>query len=77
MPYISSYNWKEIEFPAGPKGWEKFEQNNKKIVLNVLFVSYNTETIRSSYRLKYNHKRKNQAISLMITAGIIKGIILP
>ena len=25
-PYISKYNWEEIEFPAGPREWEKFEQ---------------------------------------------------
>ena len=25
-PYINKYNWKGIEFPAGPKEWIKFEQ---------------------------------------------------
>ena len=24
-PYINKYNWEEIEFPAGPKDWKKFE----------------------------------------------------
>ena len=24
-PYINKYNWKGIEFPAGPKEWIKFE----------------------------------------------------
>ena len=38
MPYIDKYNWKEREFPAGPKDWKKTEQNNKTIALNVLFV---------------------------------------
>ena len=23
-PFITKYNWKEIEFPAGPKDWKKF-----------------------------------------------------
>ena len=68
-PYISKYNWEETEFPAGPKDWEKFEQNNKTIVLNILFVAYNTETRRVVYMSKYNHKRRNQVILLMITDG--------
>ena len=24
-PYVDGYNWKGIEFPAGPKDWKKFE----------------------------------------------------
>ena len=48
---------------------KKFEQNNKTIALNVLFVSHNTETIRVAYRSEYNHKRKKQVILLMITEG--------
>ena len=37
-PYIDKYNWKGIEFPAGPKDWKKFEQNNKEIALNILLL---------------------------------------
>ena len=48
--YINKYNWEGIEFPAGSKDWKKFEQNNKTIALNVLFVPHNTETIRVAYR---------------------------
>ena len=68
-PYINKYNWEGIEFPAGPKDWKKFEQNNKTIALNILFVPHNTETIRVAYRSEYNHKRKKQVILLMITDG--------
>ena len=25
-PYINKYNWKGIDFPAGPKEWIKFEK---------------------------------------------------
>ena len=32
-PYINKYNWKEIDFPAGPKDWIRFERNNKTIAL--------------------------------------------
>ena len=34
-PYIDKYNWEDIDFPAGSKEWQKFEQNNKTIALNV------------------------------------------
>ena len=45
--------------------WEKFEQNNTLIALNVLFVSYNSEEIKLAYKANYN-KHKNQIILLMI-----------
>ena len=43
MPYINKYNWEGIEFPAGPKDSIKFEQNNKTIALNILFIKHNTK----------------------------------
>ena len=43
-PYINKYNWKVIDFPAGPKYWVKFEKNNETIVLNVLYIPCNTKT---------------------------------
>ena len=36
--YINQYNWKDIKFPSDKEDWKKFEQNNKEIALNVLFV---------------------------------------
>ena len=68
-PYISKYNWEGIEFPAGSKDSKKFEQNNKTIALNVLFVPYKTKIIRIAYRSEYNHKCKNQVNLSMITDG--------
>ena len=35
--------------------------------MNILFVPHNTETISIACKSKYNHKRKNQVILLMIT----------
>ena len=67
--YISKYNWEGLEFPAGPKDWKKFEQNNKTIALNVLFVPYNTKTIRFASRSEYNNKYEKQVNLLMITDG--------
>ena len=37
--------------------------------MNIVFVPHNTETISTAYKSKYNHKRKNQVILLMITDG--------
>ena len=53
-PFINNYNCEDIEFPSGPKDWKKFEQNNKTIALNILYVPYNTVKIRSAYVSKYN-----------------------
>ena len=37
--FINKYNWKGIDFPAGPKQWEKFEKNSKTIAVNILHIS--------------------------------------
>ena len=63
--FINQYNWKEINFPSHKKDWRKFESNYKSIALNSLFVSYNGH----AYKSKYNLKRENQVILLMITDG--------
>ena len=66
-PYINKYNWKNIKFLLDKEDWKKFEQNNKEIVLNMLFVPHNKKEIRPPYISKYNHKHKKQVILLMIT----------
>ena len=48
-PYINKYNWEGIEFPVGSKDWKNFEQHNKTIALNILFIKQNTETITGAY----------------------------
>ena len=68
-PFIDQYNWKEINFLTHKKDWNKFEKNNKTIVLNILYVPYNTEEISIAYNSKHNLKPKNQVIFLMITDG--------
>ena len=67
QPYINQYNWKGIKFPSDKEDWKKFEQNNKKIALNMLFVPHNKKRILQAYISKYNHKRKNQVILLIVT----------
>ena len=67
--FIDQYNWKEISLTSHKKDWKKFELNNKSIALNILYVPCNTKEIRHKYRSKYNFKRENQVIILMITDG--------
>ena len=55
-----------IDFSSYQKDWEKHEQSNTSIALNVLFVSYNSEEIKLAYKSKYDYKRKNQVTLLMI-----------
>ena len=66
-PFINQYNWEGIDFPAGLKDWKKFERNNKTIALNILFMQHNTKTIHLAYKSKYNRKRENQVVLLIIT----------
>ena len=65
--YINQYNWKDIKFPSDKENWKKFEQNNKEITLNILFVPYNKKEIEPTYTSKHNYKHKKQVILLMIT----------
>ena len=55
----------DIDISSHQRDWEKFEQVNNSITLNVLFVSHNIEEIKFAYKSNYN-KRKNQVILLMI-----------
>ena len=68
-PFINNYNWKDIEFPSRSKDWKKFEQNNKTLALNILYVPYNTNEIKQAYISKYSNERDSQVNLLMITDG--------
>ena len=68
--YINQYNWKDTKFSSDKEDWKKFEQNNKEIALNVLFVPHNKKEIELAYTSKYNGKHKKQVILLMITDKI-------
>ena len=66
---LDKYNLKEIDFLSHSRDWKKFESSNKSVALNILYVPHNTEKIRHAYKSKYNLKRENQVIFLMITDG--------
>ena len=59
----------KTKFPSDKEDWKKFEQNNKEIALNVLFVPHNKKEIEPAYKSKYNYKCKKQVILLMITGN--------
>ena len=68
-PFVDQYNCAGIDFSLHSKDWEKFEQNNKTIALNILYVPCDTKEIRPAYISRYNYKRNDQVILLMITDG--------
>ena len=63
---ILKLKWGNIDFSSHQKHWEKFEQNNTSVTLNVLFVSHKNEEIKITYKQKYNNMRKNQVVFLMV-----------
>ena len=65
MKKIEKLERVDIDRSSHQRDWEKFEQENNSIALNVLFVSHNSEEIKLAYKSNYN-KRKNQVILLMI-----------
>ena len=60
LKHINKYNWKGIDFPAGPKEWINFEKNDKTIALNILHMLCNIKTINIAYRSEHNNKQKNK-----------------
>ena len=66
-PHINKYNWKDIDFAPEIGDWEKFERNNKNIALNILYAPHNKKEIKLPYQSKYDCKRKNQVVLVMIT----------
>ena len=66
IQHIQKLKWVDTDFSSHQRYWEEFEQNNTSIVFNVLFVSHGSKEIKLAYKSKYNYKRKNQVILLMI-----------
>ena len=48
----------DTDFSSYQRDWEEFEKNNTSIAINILFVSYNSEKIKLTYKSNYN-KHKN------------------
>ena len=67
-PFIKPFIKPLINF-SSHRNWTKFESNNESIALNILYVPDNTKEIRHVHKSKYNLKRENQVILLMITGS--------
>ena len=52
-PYINKYKWEGINFPAGSKEWQKSEQNNDTIALNISYAEKNTNIYIYIYIILY------------------------
>ena len=66
---LTNITGKKYFFLSHQRDWKKFEENNKSISLNILYVSHNTKQIRLAYKSKYNHRCNNQVVLFMITDG--------
>ena len=51
-PFFDQYKWEGIDFLSHSKDWKKFEQSNKTIALNILFVPYNTKKNKACIHIK-------------------------
>ena len=66
MIEIEKIRRNDTVFSSYQRDWKEFEQSNTLIALNVLFVSHNSDEIKLAYKSRYNNKRKNHVILLMI-----------
>ena len=62
-PFIDQYNWKEINFPSHKNDWNEFE---KKIALNILYVPHNTKEIEPAYKSNHNLGRESLAVKICL-----------
>ena len=65
-PFIDNYDWTDIIFPSKQKDWDKFEINNKDVLLNILSAHETKNKINIIRVSKFNRKRKLQVILFMI-----------
>ena len=54
------------DFSPQKRDWEKFEQNNESIALNVLFASWNSEEKTLAYKSEHIYNLEDNALLLMI-----------
>ena len=54
-------------FSSHKRDWENFEENNKSIALNIFFSSKDSEETTFLYESKYNLKRENKVLLLIIS----------
>ena len=74
MKKILKFKRVDTDFSSYQREWEEFEQNNTSIVLNILFISHNSEKVKLAYKSNYN-KRKSQVILPMVNDEANNSII--
>ena len=47
----------DTDLSSNQRDWEKFEQENNSIALNILFVSYNSAEIKLECKSNYNNRK--------------------
>ena len=67
-PYINKYNWEGIEFPLGPKGWIKFERNNK-----TLHLMYNNKRKKQVILLMITNGKKSHYLAVTSLSALLQG----
>ena len=58
--FKNKYNWEGINFPSEKDDWKKFEKNNLRIALNILYAK------KEKIYPAYISSREEQVILLMI-----------
>ena len=64
-PFINKYKWEGIKFPEEKDNWKKFEKNNVRIALNLLYAK--KEKIYPACASKNNSNREKQVILSIIS----------
>ena len=65
--FINRYKSEGINFTSEKDDWQRFDKNNRKIALNVLYAK--KEKIYPAYVSKHNSNRGKQVILLTIPNG--------
>ena len=69
IEYTSKFDWNGIKFPASSPNYKRFERYNDKVALNIFFLPFNEQYIKSECVSKHNVPRKVQILLLKITDG--------
>ena len=65
-PFINKYKWEGINFPPEKDDWEKFDENNVTMALNVLYAKKEKYL---AYVSKHNSNLEKQVILMIVNGG--------
>ena len=64
MPFINKDNWEGINYSSKIDDWKRYEKNDPRIALNILFTK--VKEVVPPYISNHNSTREKQIILLMI-----------